>query len=283
VEANRVKCVIDAAAVLKDIRSGMSDAALMTKYNLSHWGLENLLNQLAALGAIRQIDARELLREIRSGMTNKDLMQKYELSRRALKKIFEEMTQAGVVFFRERSGSVEKKRIDVRTITKDILDGMTELRLMEKYALSSRGLQSTFWKLVRSGALTWDELLGIYPDLEDSVTIRAIRDESRGYPILAVEVFEANNPQNTGQIIDLSNKGFGAKGILAQVDEVKAFVLVPSEIIDIGSIRLKAACRWCKPSQNEGRPSAGFEIIQIEQKSSATLEELLDLMTLTFE
>jgi DNA-binding transcriptional regulator YhcF (GntR family) len=283
VEANRVRCVVDAAAALKDIRSGMSDAALMTKYNLSPWGLESLFNQLVALGVLRQINARELLRDIRSGTTNKDLMQKHGLSRNGLKKIFEEMTQAGIVFFKERSGSSEKKRIDVRAITEDILAGTTELQLMEKYGLSSRGLQSTFWKLVRSGSLTWDELLGIYPDLEDSVTLRAIRDGRRGYPILAVEVFEEDDPQNAGQIIDLSNKGFGAKGIFAEVNEVKAFVLVPSEIIDIGSIRLKAVCRWSRPDQTKGHSSAGFEIMHIDQKSSAVLDELLDLMTLTFE
>jgi uncharacterized protein (DUF433 family) len=280
-EVNPAKRFIDGAAVLKDIRSGMSDSALMKKYYLSSTGLERLFNQLVALGAIRQIHAGELLRDIRSGMTNKDLMHKYEVSRNGLKKIFEEMTQAGIASFGDRSGSRVKKRVNVREITRDILAGMTELQLMEKYGLSSRGLQSSFWKLVESGILTWDELLGIYPELEDSVTLRDLRDGTRGYPILAVEVFEENDPQNAGQIVDLSNKGFGAKRILARVDEVETYVLVPPEIIDFSSIRLQAVCRWFR--QSEGQSSAGFEITHVDQKGSAALEELLDLITLTFE
>jgi hypothetical protein len=283
VEVNLARRVVDAAAALKDIRSGMSDAALMKKHNLSPVGLGSLFSRLVALGAMRQIDARELLRDIRSGMTNNDLMQKYGLSRNGLKRIFEEMMQAGIAFFRERSGLREKKRINVRAITKDILDGMTELKLMEKYGLSSRGLQSTFWKLVHSGTLTWDDLLGIYPELEDSVTLRNLRDGTRGYPILAVDVFEENDPQNAGQIIDLSNKGFGVKGILAQTDEVKTFVLVPPEIIGINSIRLQGICRWFRSNQNEGPSSSGFEITNMDQGGPAALKELLELMTHTFE
>ncbi|MBI4964726.1 MAG: hypothetical protein HY913_15715 [Desulfomonile tiedjei] len=255
----------------------------MKRYNLSPGGLESLFSQLVALGAIRQIDARELLRNIRSGMTNKDLMQKYGLSRNGLKRIFEEMTQAGIAFFRDRSGFREKKRVNVRAITEDILEGMTESQIMEKYGLSSRGLQSTFWKLAHSGILTWDELLGIYPNLDDSITLRGIRDAMRSYPILTIEVFEENNPQNAGQIIDVSNRGFGARGLLARVEEVKTLMLVPSEIMDINPIRVQAVCRWFRPNQSEGGLSAGFEIADIDQNGAAALDELLEIMTLTFE
>lgn len=277
------KTVIDAKEVLDDIRSGFSDYVLMTKYNLSPRGLDRLLKKLTQLGAIRPINAGDLLRDIRSGITNKGLMEKYKLTRGGLKKVFTEMTEAGIVFFAERGKTSNRLRINTGEIVADIRSGMTELRIMGKYGLSSRGLQSAFWKLVHSGAITWDELFSIYPNLEDSVTLQRIRKSTRNYPILSVKVYEEGNPQNKGKIKDLSDTGLGVIGIVARVGEVKTLVLVPDEFMELEPFSVQAECRWFKPDGPGGLCSAGLELTDIDTKSLEGLHELVQLMTLTFD
>ncbi len=278
-----VRKVLNAQDVLKDIRSGLSDSELIEKYNLTPRTLESLFVKLAQLGAIRRINAAELLREIRSGITNKGLMEKYNLTRWGLKKVFTEMTEAGIAFFDDQPRKSLRVRIKTSEVLADIRLGMTEPQIMEKYGLSSRGLQSTFWKLIRSGALTWDELLSIYPNLEDSVTLQRIRNSVRNYPILGIKVYEETNPDNKGKIKDLSDKGFGVIGIFASVGEKKTLVLVPDELADLEPFSVVAECRWFKPNGHGGLSSAGFEMLHIDEKIAVAIQELVQLMTLTFE
>lgn len=278
-----MKPVVDAKEVLDDIRSGMSDAGLMAKYRLSPIGLDLLIRELMALGAIRQVSAKDLLRDIRSGKTNDELMEKYELSPQALTKLFNEMMDAGIVFFKHREQAREKKRINVRDIEADIRSGATESQLMNKYGLSSRGLQSAFWKLVDSGIVTWDELLRVYPEIDDSVTLQRVRSWTRGYPILSLVLYEEGNPQNRGKIKDLSERGFGLIGFRAQPGERKKLVLTPDDVTDVKPFSLVAECRWFKPGSASEACSAGFQITRIHGDAVTRLQELVELTTLTFE
>ncbi len=277
------KHVIDAKKAMEDIRSGMSDSALMTKYNLSPIGLQSLITKLVDLGAIRQVVARDLLRDIRAGLTNSELMEKYSLSAKTLTRLFNDMTESGIEFFRERQDVREKKRIDIREIVADVRSGLTEPQLMEKYALSSRGLQSAFWKLVHSGALSWEELLSSYPGLQDSVTLSRMRQWTRSYPILSVPVYELGNPRNRGKIRDLSDKGVGATGVSGVVGQKLTLVLVPDEFLVIKPFELMVECKWFSPGKEDHPCSAGFEILDVEGKGMMQLQELVQLMTLVFE
>ncbi len=277
------KRVLDANEVLEDIRSGMNDAALMAKYRLSPIGFDALMRKLMELGAIRQVSAKDLLRDIRSGTTNEELMEKYELTHQALKNLFNGMMDAGIVFFKHREQVREKKRINVRDIAADIRSGASESHLMEKYGLSSRGLQSAFWKLVNSGFVTWDEILRVYPGLDESVTLQQIRSWSRVYPILSVELYEEGNAQNRGKIKDLSENGIGVIGLNAQEGERKKLVLVPDDVTDLKPFSVVGQCRWFKPGSTMEARSAGFEITWIDGDALTRLRELVELMTLTFE
>lgn len=275
--------VIDASQVLKDIRAGMRDANLMEKYNLSPVGLASLIKKLVEVGAVREVSAKDLLRDIRSGVTNKELMSKYHLSATALRSLFNEMTDAGISFFREREEPRDKKSINVREILEDIRSAATESQLMEKYGLSSRGLQSTFWKLVHSHVLTWDELLTQYPDLDDSVTLRRIRKWTRSYPIFSIGIYEEGKQHNKGTVKDLSQVGFGTHGIRAEVRERKTLVLVPDEFMEIRPFSLEAECKWFDPGGERRACTAGFQIVGIEEDALKELEDLVQMMTLTFE
>lgn len=276
------KPVVDAKQALDDIRSGMSDAALMHKYNLSPVGLQSLIGKLVELGAVRQIRAKDLLQDIRSGATNNELMAKYNLSSQALVRLFNDMAEAGISFFRSRQDDRRKKRVDVNLMLSDIRSGASETQLMEKHGLSSRGLQSTFWKIVHAGAMTWEELLGSYPDLDDSVTLHKMRQWTRSYPILSVETHEEGNPENRGKIKDVSERGIGVTGVHAEVDEHKKLVLVPDDYLDIKPFTLEVRCRWFNAAEGDRPCHAGFEITNTEGEGFRTLHELVQLMTLTF-
>lgn len=88
---------INARQVLRDIRAGMDDAALMAKYKVSPQGLENLYTELANLGLLepkkreqapasrgRRIKIKEVVRSVRGGMTQEQLMEKFGLTHEAL-------------------------------------------------------------------------------------------------------------------------------------------------------------------------------------------------------
>jgi len=51
-----IKVKLDAREVLKDIRDGLDDAALMTKYRLSVAGLQSVLSKLLEIGLVERAD-----------------------------------------------------------------------------------------------------------------------------------------------------------------------------------------------------------------------------------
>ncbi len=64
-----------------------------------------------------------------------------------------------------------KPRIDAKQALLDIRSGLDDHRLMEKYNLSSKGLESLFQKLVRAGLLSQTELDNRKPWYEDAVDL----------------------------------------------------------------------------------------------------------------
>ena len=67
--------------IVKDIASGMTDAELAEKYNLSGGELRTVFRQLAKL---RERRIQTLVDDLRSGMTHSELMKKYQLSTEGL-------------------------------------------------------------------------------------------------------------------------------------------------------------------------------------------------------
>ncbi|MBI5252638.1 MAG: hypothetical protein HY912_24340 [Desulfomonile tiedjei] len=271
---------LDILAIHKDIRKGMGDSELMAKHGLSAVQLNGVINQASECGAIRLINAKELLGDIRLGMSNRAIMEKYGLSKKALKIVFQKLAGVGVALFRRKRRPVSKIVINVQEIVADIRSRMTETELMRLYNLSSRGLQSTFWKLVQSGAVTWDEVLGLAPAEDSPVIFPKIRKWLRGYPIFFIAVCEEGNPMNIGKMTDLSEKGVGVKGIFARVGDTKTLIIAPVGIFDLKPFSVNGICRWCNPGISGELSNAGFEI-NLDENGLAKVEELLQFVTLT--
>lgn len=91
---------INAREILRDVREGLDDTAIMHKYRLSPQGLRNIYNELVEFGYLervgsqfvvptaRRVSTREIVSDIRRGATNEELMRKYRLTPTGLQNAF---------------------------------------------------------------------------------------------------------------------------------------------------------------------------------------------------
>lgn len=144
---------IDAKQALDDISSGMDDQALMDKYSISSKGLQSLYRKLVSAGAITQEDID--LRTSASFGNVSITTNVREPPRPARKK-------------------TEGRLVSAHGAVKDIKSNMNDADLMEKYRLSSKGLQSLFAQLVDSGVVSQIELDRRMPWTDSTVDVLGI-------------------------------------------------------------------------------------------------------------
>jgi hypothetical protein len=146
----RKKRVIDAAEAVKSIRSGMTDADLMSRYKISADGLQSLFKKLSAAGAIRQseiserlarsheaisldettteillpeesgvpVAAKEILRGLKSGMDYKTLMEEYGLTAKDFRTLLNKFQKEGLISEPELDREVGVKPLDFKICRK---------------------------------------------------------------------------------------------------------------------------------------------------------------------
>jgi hypothetical protein len=231
----------------------------------------------------REISLWEILKFMKLGSDHATLKRKYNLSEEGLKDLYRQLAAGG---FLEWTGEdfivAAKRRIDTKELVADIRSGVTDVELMEKYKLSSRGLQRVFNKLVDSGSVMVDDISGRSISYDDSVTLKKVRGSVRALPILSIDIHEKNNPQIIGRIKDLSEVGVGVRGLEAQVGELKSLLVVPDEFLEVERFSFEARCRWSRMGNQNKICNAGFEITDISESSFIQLQELLQLMTVSF-
>ncbi len=129
--------------VLRDIRSGMDDAALMQKYHLSAKGLQSLFQKLL----------------------EKELITPTEIEQRT--------PGSEGASLAEPSKQPDKKGalINPAGAVRDVRSGMHDFDLMEKYRLSAKGLQSLFDHLVKAGLMEQAEFDRRMPSFDETVEI----------------------------------------------------------------------------------------------------------------
>ncbi len=231
---------------------------------------------------MRWLNAQDIISDIRQGMCDADLIEKYKLSWTGLENLFSQLTKAGI----PRSSSPdararEKREISQPQIVHDIRSGMTETQLMEKYELSSWGLQRVLGKLLAAGAINWEEMAILSLNSDDSVTLRDMRQHERSYPLVSMAVYERTKPMIKGRVFDLSEKGLGVIGIPSEVDELKTLTIASDELKVFEPFTVQATCRWFKQGDLNIACIAGFAITRIEEPALEQLRELLDSMAST--
>jgi len=125
---------ISAKEAVADIRSGMSDSALMSKYVVSKAGLQSLFDKLATAGYIDLAEIQKRTRGFVGIVAISETIPPVALGR----------AEDG----REQSKSKPETQINAQEAARDVRSGMNDSALMEKYKLSPKGLQSLFTKLI---------------------------------------------------------------------------------------------------------------------------------------
>jgi|WetSurMetagenome_2_1015567.scaffolds.fasta_scaffold148416_2 hypothetical protein len=231
----------------------------------------------------REISLWEILKFMKLGADHATLKRKYNLSEEGLQDLYKQLAAAGFLEWTGQEFIVSAKRtIDTKELVTDIRSNLSDAKLMEKYKLSSRGLQRVFTKLVDSGAVMADDISGRSISHDDSVTLQQVRGSMRALPILSIDIHEKSNPRIMGRIRDLSEVGVGVSGLEAQVGELKSLVVVPDEFLEVEPFSFEAKCRWSSMRDRGKICSAGFEIIDISAGNYIQLLELLQLMTFSF-
>ena len=113
---------LSAKKVVGDIRSGMSDAALMRKYLLSNAGLQSLFDKLITAG---YMDLAEIL-ERTAFLGTVDISESFPPAE-TLK------AEDGRQPFKSRTAI----RVNAQEAARDIRSGMDDFALIQKYRLSS--------------------------------------------------------------------------------------------------------------------------------------------------
>jgi len=174
-----------------------------------------------------------------------------------------------------------KRTIKARDIVNDIRAGLTNLQLMEKYQLSSKGLVSIFNKLTTEKAVRQEELQGRSPLADDTVALDQKRLWPRNYLCARISVNESGNPRATGYARDMTEKGVQVVGIPARPGETKRFLVKPEEHAEINDFSFDALCRWVKDEDNGESCVGGFEITSISKTDVQELRKLVQALALS--
>lgn len=160
---------------------------------------------------------------------------------------------------------------------------MSDVKLMQKYKLSSLGLQSVFRKLVEKSVISSDDLVRRSPLYDDSVTIENMREFLRSYPALSAHAQELHNPDSQGMVRNISRNGMATTGLPAQVGEMKTFVVRGDVFPEVEPFVFEAKCRWVETEEPSGEILAGFEITDITDENFEKLNNFIEALTFAFE
>jgi hypothetical protein len=242
--------------VVKGVRSGMGDADLMTKFDLSASGLTEVLGRLVAEGLLRESDVDE-----RSSLSPGTVA----------------LDVPHMLF----TGADERKPvIKAKDAVAAIRAGKDDLSMMRTFGISAKGLQSLFDKLVHAGLLTNEELQGrLQPSTHHGV-IEDLSKLRRHYLAVSAPVYDPENPSSMGAIRDVTEKGIGIIGVKANVGDVKS-LMIPTQAISSGeNIWFEAVCLWSGQDEHNGEPVTAFQITKISEGSLKALRELIDALCL---
>ncbi len=173
-----------------------------------------------------------------------------------------------------------KRMISAKDVVSDIKAGLSNLALMEKYQLSSKGLLSAFTKLIESNAVSEDNLRGRMPIFDDTVCISHERHFPRCYPALGLPIYDKESPEVEYHVLDLTENGVQVVDINAEVGEKRSFV-IKAEGLDesIRPCAFNAECRWVREDTEIGRSVAGFEITDMSDRDLEAERHIIALLT----
>jgi hypothetical protein len=218
---------------------------------------ENIVNN------VRTISAREVLTALSAGMTATEMASKFRVSFGGLQKIFDRL--------------VSERHDRGLKILADIHEGMPVREIAarngfpeEKFGLIVRRLEE-LGLLGRENLQPPDSEVELELDLEDRRSVPRLH-----VPVLTTRVFEANDPNKVGLIMDLSELGLRIKGISARVNEEKTLIMNVGDFAQTQLLKLECRCRWILTSPlGRGHEYSGFAITGISEDCMGFLKTML--------
>ena len=172
-------------------------------------------------------------------------------------------------------------KIKARDIVSDIRARLSDFELMLKYALSSDELDTILNRLVNEGEIRLEELQERSAFFDDPVNRRETRAFPRAYLRVPLPVHESDNPSNQGLITDLSQIGFRARGISAEIGDEKELIIDASGIESACAIELRGTCRWTnKKGGHKWLWETGFKIISVTPEALSTIQKVIGLLNM---
>ncbi|GEM_PF-216712 len=165
-------------------------------------------------------------------------------------------------------------------IVGDIRSGMLDTELMDKYRLSSTGLQIAFRKLVNAEAVTESEILNRNHLHEDTTGISQYRQLSRNFLVFPIHICDSDDPDTEGYVVDVTERGLQVTGIETEVGRTGKFLVRADESFQVNPFPFEAQCRWSKTGQHKEDFSAGFEITDISDGARKELRKLIQALSL---
>ena len=178
----------------------------------------------------------------------------------------------------------EKRKVRIKTkeFIHDIRSGATEYDIMNKYELTSQGIQRAFRKLIKAGAISYEELCEISPNYQDTCEVIDNRDHHRNSAIFEIPIIDIRDRNNFGWIIDITEQGLQVYGLRSQFGNKMKLLIFPEGLEDLTPFTLEAECQWTNEQSGETSVSAGFQITNISKEGTEHLRRLIDFMTIAF-
>jgi hypothetical protein len=172
-------------------------------------------------------------------------------------------------------------KIKARDIVSDIRDRRTDFELMVKYDLSSDELYTVLDRLANEGEIRLEELQERSAFFDDPANRRETRAFPRAYLRVPVPVRESDNPSNQGLITDLSQIGFRARGISAEIGDEKDLIIDASGLESACAIELRGTCRWTnKEGSHKWLWETGFKITGVTPEGLSTIQKVIGLLNM---
>ncbi len=172
-----------------------------------------------------------------------------------------------------------KRQIRAKDIINDIHAGKTDQELAEKYGISLSALEMVLEKLAAAGAISQEEIKGRASMIEDPQSCDPLRSMSRNYIFFTIPIYDADDLNVEGSVIDISEHGLQIEGVETTVGDKRCLLIRVDEFADVFPFVFDATCKWVQTSCGKGPLLAGFEIDSISEGGSKELRKLIGLLT----
>jgi len=233
--------------------------------------------------ASREEIAKEVLNYIRTGSEDVELREKYGHCYEGLQTLMKDLADSGFLDPADQQYlynlTSERRKVSARQLLTAIRDGDGRTELMDKFALSPRGLQKVLRQLVNAKVLNPATLIPELRSQYEAANPERIRSRERYVVDFELPIYDPGQPGICGRVLDVTEKGVGVIGLPAQVDELKSLTIYSEDFLEIEPIYMEAKCRWVKDDPDLTNCMSGFQISRISERDFSHLRRLIQLLT----